>query len=112
MRLGIITSRERFFLNDFLEKYTFSGIEYDFAHSVDGFVKEFGTDRHYDGFLIHPAHGCYNFFIGEFRKNFPSVKTAFVTHDLGGSITIEDAIQGMPAFDYSDIKGIKKYFSG
>jgi hypothetical protein len=112
MKLGIITAHERFFINRFLRAYSSNGIEYDDARCVEDFVKSFGNSSNYDGFLIHPVHGQFNQFMKEFRQNFPNARFALCTCDLGSSVARVEGDDGIVAFDYSDVEGIKKYFGG
>lgn len=111
MKLGIIDAHGRFSVNSFLEAYTNSGIENDFADSIESFIEEFGTNQKYDGFLIHPPYGYFNWTVHLIRDNFPSVRFGLVTQDLGTSVMCEEVDDEVPAFDYNDVDGIKKYFT-
>lgn len=111
MRLGIITTRAEIFWRSDEGFLLRNGISCDYANRVGEFVERFGERRDYDGFLIHLPHNEYKTFLEYFGVNFPNKRFALVTHDLAESITVEEVGDGIPAFTYRDVEGIKKYFT-
>jgi hypothetical protein len=110
MKLRIIDEQhERFFLKNIFEKYSNSGIEFDYADNLGVFINQF-RGKVYDGFLIHPARLQFREFMKGFNGSFPGAKFAIGTFDRGSSIARAEGDDGICAFDFGDIYGIKKYF--
>jgi hypothetical protein len=112
MKLGIIHSKGRFFLKNYLDKYALAGIGSDFSSNLEEFLSEHQPMRFaYDGFLIHPPLDQFNSWMREFRDNVPQgSRFALLTYDIGGSLVVEEGGDDLSVFDVNDVEGIKKYF--
>ena len=86
---------------------TANGIEVYVAGSIKQFEDHYGPLDKYDGFLYHPGISQ-QLDLDSFQKRYPKLKWAFATTKIED---VEDGDEEGVMFDYSNVEGIRAYFS-